>query len=212
MASWIAHMRIAEYFINKYETLNNLSFLVGSIAPDCGVPNDDSTDYTPKKYITHWFNGTDFDVNDFRMKHLQDKDTKFPFYLGYYFHLLLDREWTRFLNLKRNAPNETDRIIDKVLINAIKKDMDMQDRIFLRDNPNSIFFTVFAKIDAFPNYYFDFFPPDAFTKQIKNIVGIYLISYSNLYNEFYLVSKSDMDCFVKEAIASIEKIKLIEEL
>ena len=41
MATWIAHMRIAEHFMKKDAALDNALFLVGNIGPDCGVPNED---------------------------------------------------------------------------------------------------------------------------------------------------------------------------
>ena len=53
MATWIAHMRIAEYFMNKDNRLNNIYFLVGNIGPDCGVPNEVWSKFTPDKDITH---------------------------------------------------------------------------------------------------------------------------------------------------------------
>ena len=84
MATWIGHMRIADYFMKRYEMLNNAEFLVGNIAPDCGVPNEDWSVFTPGKEITHWHKkgSAEIDAEDFRQKYLQVKDDKYPFYLG----------------------------------------------------------------------------------------------------------------------------------
>ena len=54
MATWLSHMRIAEFFMNIDNQLNCIDFLVGSIAPDCGVPDKDWKNFTPGKHITHW--------------------------------------------------------------------------------------------------------------------------------------------------------------
>lgn len=50
MATWMTHLRVAESVI---QTLNipKRMFLVGNIAPDCGVPNEDLTAYVPPKKI-----------------------------------------------------------------------------------------------------------------------------------------------------------------
>jgi len=48
MATWITHMRIAEHFMKRYKELNNAIFLVGNLGPDCGVPNEDWSIFTPE--------------------------------------------------------------------------------------------------------------------------------------------------------------------
>lgn len=54
MATWVAHMRIANHFMKTHEHLNNIQFLAGNIGPDCGVPNEDWSRFTPDKTMTHW--------------------------------------------------------------------------------------------------------------------------------------------------------------
>jgi len=85
MATWIAHMRIAEYFMDNYASLNNTAFLVGNIGPDCGVPNNDWSQFTPDGNITHWKTGdkSTIDAEGFRRIYLQAKYEKYPFFMGY---------------------------------------------------------------------------------------------------------------------------------
>lgn len=55
MATWIAHIIIAENLLKKYN-FERKSFLIGSIAPDSGIPNEDRSGFDPSKKITHWIN------------------------------------------------------------------------------------------------------------------------------------------------------------
>ncbi len=209
MATWIAHMRIAEHFMNKYNRLNNPYFLVGNIGPDCGVPNEDWSKFTPDKDVTHWTfkDGKTIDADDFKQKYLVDIDERFPFYLGYYFHLITDIEWK-----KKFEPTYSQYLEkDKNFIWTIKKDWYGQDHLFLRNNPKSIFYTMFSKIVEFDNLFFDFYPSDAFIRQIKYITGFYLSNDENLDREFPYLSKSLMDEFVIETIKVLENINQIKE-
>lgn len=53
MATWIAHLRIAENLIKKYD-FEKKPFIIGNIAPDSGVPNEDWSKFDPPKEVTHW--------------------------------------------------------------------------------------------------------------------------------------------------------------
>jgi len=83
MATWIAHMRIAEHFMKLDERLDSIEFLVGNIAPDCGKPNEDWSKFTPDVSITHWKNdGENIDAEDFKHKYIHKGETGYDFYLG----------------------------------------------------------------------------------------------------------------------------------
>ena len=76
MATWIAHMRIAEYFMNHNEHLNNNEFLVGNLGPDCGVPNEDWSKFTPDNKVTHWkLDGKNIDAEDFKNKYVNNSNS-----------------------------------------------------------------------------------------------------------------------------------------
>lgn len=201
MATWIGHMRIADYFMKKQADLNNAEFLVGNIAPDCGVPNEDGSGYTPDKEITHWYKkgSTEIDAEDFRQKYLQVKDEKYPFYLGYYFHLLTDIAWSALYRRKYAALLAK----DPKFIRTIKEDWYGQDFVFLQKNPNFVFFTRFAPIKSFANVYFDFYPADVFSRQIRYITDFYLSSPAE-NRDFPYLSAAEMDDFVADTAAWIE--------
>jgi len=207
MATWIAHMRIAEYFMKKYSALDNDEFLVGNIAPDCGVPNEDWSSFTPDKSITHWLkDGENIDAEDFKNQYLI-KNNQQPFYMGYYFHLLTDIEWTKLYKKKKAELWDYQGLSkDEKFIWTIKKDWYGQDHLYLQNTPDSVFFTVFSKIQEFPNSYFDVYPEDAFIKQMKYITNFYLNAKEDFTREFPYLSKIEMDNFVQKTISVLESV------
>lgn len=62
MATWIAHLRIAENILKKGYGFEPKAFAVGNIGPDSGVPNEDWSNFDPPKKITHWM-GEDKKIN-----------------------------------------------------------------------------------------------------------------------------------------------------
>ena len=206
MATWIAHLRIAEHFIENY-SLNKLNFLVGNIAPDSGEPNEDWSIFTPDTKISHWKNdGKNIDANNFRDIHINKNNPKNDFYLGYYFHLLTDIEWEKLYQKKILEPIYYENLNkDKNYIWTIKKDWYGQDYIFLHNNPNSIFFTEFAKIDIFENDFLDIFSKDAFTNKIKYITNYYKNAEVDSKREYPYLSTKEMDSFINKTIIKFEK-------
>jgi len=89
---------------------------------------------------------------------------------------------------------------------TIKKDWYGQDRIFLQENRDSIFFTMFSKINEFPNDYFDFYPANAFIRQVKYITNWYMDEFEkeNPDREFPFLSKKEMDDFVNDTIGLLQ--------
>lgn len=211
MATWIAHMRIAEYFMKNCASLNSNAFLVGNIAPDCGVPNEDWSHFTPDANITHWKTGENkltIDADAFKQSYLQIKDESYPFFLGYYFHLLTDIEWAKLYERKKQDPLYAEGLVaDKKFIWTIKKDWYGQDHVYLQEHKESVFYTAFSKIDDFPNVYFNFYPDDAFIRKIRYITDFYLKANENPNRDFPFLSKAEMNAFVENTI-NILKTKL----
>ena len=58
MASWMVHLRIADELLNKLDGIDETAFIVGSIAPDSGVPNADWSVFSPPKSVTHFYKRT----------------------------------------------------------------------------------------------------------------------------------------------------------
>ena len=205
MATWIAHMRIAEHFMNFDEKLNSNEFLVGNLAPDCGVPNEDWSKFTPDSNVTHWkLDGKNINIKDFKDKYIHNSN---PFYLGYFFHLITDIEWDKLFTRKKSEPLYYEGLnTDPQFIWIIKKDWYGQDHLYLERNPDSIFFRNFQHINEFNNIYFEIYPEDAFTKRIRYITDFYLNTKEDAGREFPYLSKNEMDSFVDETIVLLKDI------
>ncbi|MFA7135884.1 MAG: zinc dependent phospholipase C family protein [Bacteroidales bacterium] len=179
--------------------LNCIDFLIGSIAPDCGVPNQDWSKFTPEKTITHWqLDGKNIDAENFKEKYVVKNGNGFSFYLGYYFHLLTDIAFSRYFK------SVTEQIrADATLTQKITQDYLNQDFVYLQNHPNSVFYTVFSKIKEFDNNYLGFFSKDAFTQRIRHITNNYLAESKHTVSEFPIIYKLDLDLFVRETIMFI---------
>ena len=106
MASWMIHLRIADKLLDKLNNITTTEFIMGNIAPDSGVPNEDWSVFTPSGDISHfkeesldgWKN---INIDKFINEHFTIEQIKrytnqeFSFFLGYYTHLLTDIEWVK---------------------------------------------------------------------------------------------------------------------
>ena len=54
MAEWVSHLMVADKVLEALSWLKRHEFCVGNIAPDCNIPNEDWTAFTPSREITHW--------------------------------------------------------------------------------------------------------------------------------------------------------------
>jgi hypothetical protein len=100
----MVHLRIADRLIDDIINLSYTEFVVGNIAPDSGVPNEDWSVFTPSGDVSH-FKTTDTDgFKDIHLNEYVDNyysveqrtlyNTKQKsFYLGYLTHLLADVLW-----------------------------------------------------------------------------------------------------------------------
>lgn len=210
MATWIAHLRVAEKLLAIYKDLDKESFLVGNIGPDSGVPNEDWSSFTPPKKISHWENeaGT-IDAEDFKKRYLSNikeyTNQELSFVLGYYVHLLSDIQWSKYLLKRKDDPLYRDNLAkDKNFIWVIKDDWYGQDHLYLRENKQNVFYDIFAKIKEFPNTYFDFFPSEAFTRQVNYISNYYLHCKENVDRDFIYFTKEEMDGYVAAAYDAVK--------
>ena len=115
MATWMVHLRIADRFLDLFDSdaelaenhrIEQTEFVVGNIAPDSGIPSDDWTRFSPPKMVSHFKTkdspgGADIDTDAFCRQHFSAEqraryDGKaYSFFLGYLVHLLSDIEWKK---------------------------------------------------------------------------------------------------------------------
>ena len=54
MPTWANHFRIADKLLPHLKTLNTEYFIIGNIAPDCGIPDSAHGVYMPPTGATHF--------------------------------------------------------------------------------------------------------------------------------------------------------------
>lgn len=210
MATWIAHLRIAENLIGKGYDLEPVPFVVGNIGPDSGVPNEDWSNFDPPKKVTHWTdeNGR-ANAQDFWDKYLSSSEAandrdRYSFNIGYYVHLLTDFEWSGMAE-KKMMENLYKEGLDKNpnFIWTIKKDWYGLDFLYLSKHPECIFYKLFMNIKEVPDY-LDYFPAGAFERQVNYITGFYLGENEETKDNFVFLTEKEMDKFVSDATKIID--------
>ena len=219
MATWGSHFRIAENILKIYPTLNQKFFAIGNIAPDCGLPNDDWSSFTPPKKTSHFTidNTSDFletktdkfilsDVK-FYSKYLKDYDI-FSFqgnksiFLGYFIHLVTDNLWNyyimnplkeKYLKELQNNPN---------FIWDVKRDWYDIDKIYITENKDSLFWTDFLEAE-YDEDLLDFFPREGVKRQLKFIKNFYQITNEEYLRiskkQFIYLDRIQMDNFIQNS-------------
>ncbi len=217
MATWIAHLRIAENLLATIPTLDAGQFAIGNIAPDSGIPDEKWETFNPPPHVTHFKRSDsvhkDIADLDFYRRYLADippQDTaRFSFRLGYFFHLITDNLWTILIGKPTQARYPEEFAADKDFIWEVKQDWYGLDQIYVRAHPDCIFWRIF--LDAEPAAAdLDFLPPDALTRQLDYIKTFYQRCDEKIdvmcARPMIYLSAADMDSFVLEATDRIEKI------
>ena len=92
---------VADKVLSSIQNLKRKEFCVGNIAPDCNVENEDWTQFTPSREVTHWMSAsrkTAADSDKFFEEYVEKRredissDEELSFLYGYYSHLVTDAE------------------------------------------------------------------------------------------------------------------------
>lgn len=217
MATWIAHLRIAENLLERIPGLDPGQFAIGNIAPDSGIPDEKWEKFNPLPEVTHFKRSKsvhkDIADLDFYRDYLADilpGDTdRFSFRLGYFFHLITDNLWTKQVG-KPTTERFAERFAaDKSFIWEVKKDWYGLDHIYVREHPDCLYWRVF--LGAQPvSAELDFLPPQALPRQMRHIKSYYQLDDDEIQDimmrpKVYL-SKAEMDRFVDDSTESIHAI------
>ena len=204
MATWIAHIRLAENLLAYGFQLAVEPFLVGNIAPDSGI-EDKNGNWQPTRAVTHWYDvNNNFQPEDFYEAYLSNatlSNNEYAFMMGYYCHLVADVEWKAQIWKPMSRLPHWQAVLNNPDENTwtIKKDWYGCDFIYLRDNPDNIYETVFKKIETFPDY-LDYLLPGAVMQSIARIRDYYeneesqQLSYAH---DYPYLKQGDMDGYVE---------------
>ena len=210
MASWMIHLRIADRLLPSFREIDETAFVIGNIAPDSGVPNEDETAYFPPKTVSHFQRKTEsgsrldteaFQARYFTAEVIRGYDLrKYSFFLGYYVHLLTDIRWsgTIIQALKQDYPEEY--MQDKNgLVRKAKEDWYDLDFLYLKEHPDFNAFSLYESAEHFDNDLMDLFSRDAFEDRRQFICSFYRSEeHGDLYREYRYLTKDQADRFVLE--------------
>ncbi|MBN2258093.1 MAG: zinc dependent phospholipase C family protein [Anaerolineaceae bacterium] len=214
MATWIAHLRIAEMLLNELTELDPAMFVSGSIAPDCGLPNEDWSQFTPPKQITHFYvaPGEMHDMLFFREYlegHLLAENTSRMSYLwGYFLHLVSDLLW--YHRLASTTRSQYPALFAEKGEQAwwvVKEDWYDLDHKYLRDHPESLFWKTFINLRD-PPQYVPFLPAEGIHIQFAHIRDYYGNArvQKGIDRPFPYLNETTMLRFIKNTVASLLKL------
>ena len=117
MSTWVTHLMVADKVLQQIPELSKHEFLVGNIAPDCNVENEDWTSFTPSREVTHWMSegrkvAADCDrfLYEYVNKREKPDEKEESFLLGYYAHLIVDAEFQRHIRDEERVKSTWERI------------------------------------------------------------------------------------------------------
>lgn len=218
MASWMVHLRIADRLLDRISDLIETEFVVGNIAPDSGIPNEDWSNFTPSSAISHFkITSTDglkkIDIEKYIKRYLSEQQRKEynkkqrSFYLGYFTHLLTDIMWADEIVRPKKEQFRTLYEKDKTAwIWEQKKDWYDLDFLFLKKYPSFRAFAIYQNAVGFQNEYLDFFSKEAFDNRREYITNFYQEKREGLEREYPFLTENEMDQFVNQTSKKIEDI------
>ena len=212
MASWMVHLRIADKLLDHLSSISATEFIVGNIAPDSGIPNEDWSQFTPSTVISHFRTPRHkkADPLHFAEKYFTEQQRKdysikaFSFYLGYLVHLITDVSWSNNIlyPAKERFAIEWAADPDKCIW-RMKEDWYDLDFMYLRDHPSFRAFQIYLHAEEFENQFMDEFAIDAFDNRRKYITGFYQAGKENLDRHYPYLTKEEMDSFVQKTTSEI---------
>ena len=225
MATWIAHLRIAENLLERIPNLDPGQFAIGNVAPDSGIPDEKWEKFDPPPQVTHFKRSKsvhkDIADLDFYRGYLADippvDEPRFSFRLGYFFHLITDNLWTIEVGRPTSERWAEQFAADTKFIWEVKEDWYGLDHIYVREHPDCLYWRVFLDTEPFDatqdkpaSAELDFLPPKALPHQLKHIKSFYQRDDDEIKammaRPMIYLSQSEMDRFVTTATERIYDI------
>ena len=222
MASWMIHLRIADKLLDRIPDLAPIEFIMGNMAPDSGVPNEDWSAYSPSTAVSHYRedNGSGkkaINLNTYIGQYFTPArrsgytEGQYSFYLGYLTHLMADVLWSdQVANPARKKYAREFADHGQKFWSTIKEDWYDLDFLYLKKHPGFRAFRAYLGSVGFQNTFLDFFAPDAFDNRREYITSFYLQPNNHLDREYPYLTEADADRFVDYAVTEI--LSRLEEL
>lgn len=214
MATWIAHLRIAETLLDRIPRLDPGQFAIGSVAPDSGFPDERWEKFDPPPQVTHFKRSrsvhkdiADLDFYRGYLANVLPGDTpRFSFRLGYFFHLITDNLWTIKVGRPTSERWAEQFEADSKFIWEVKKDWYGLDHIYVREHPDCLYWRDFLEAEP-ACAELDFLPPEALPHQLRHIKKFYQLDDDEIREMMsrpkQYLTREEMDNFVSDAIERI---------
>ncbi len=216
MATWIAHLRIAENLLKWMPELDPHTFAVGSVAPDSGIPDEKWEKFTPPGEVTHFKSpkGSTHSAADldFYRQYLAGKPfpgddrKKASFLFGYFCHLVTDNLWSAMIYQPTRSRYQREFETIPGLIWEVKKDWYGLDFEYVRSHPDSLYWRIFLACTV-PENYLEFLLPEGVQRSLKHIQEYYQRwddhVQERVNRERIYLTESEMDHFVEIATSTI---------
>ncbi|MBQ6292798.1 MAG: zinc dependent phospholipase C family protein [Lachnospiraceae bacterium] len=212
MASWMVHLRIADELLPHLKNIDETAFVMGNMAPDSGVPNEDWTQFHPPTSVSHFKRkaeaGSVIDIDAFCESYFNDQRIsryslrEYSFFLGYYCHLLTDIRWSEtVVAALQNAHPEECAADRNKLIETAKEDWYDLDFLYLERHPDFRTFSLYENAKGFKNEFMDIFSQDAFEDRRRYICGFYRSDeHGDLHREYRYLTPEEVNNFVAETV------------
>lgn len=228
MATWVTHLIIADKILSSFPQLDKLGFRVGNIAPDCNVENEDWTDFTPSREVTHWMQGARKKQSDCqafceqyilaRRNNIQTNE-EYSFLLGYYAHLITDAVFQEMIRNDNRVRAVWERLKAddrwKASISGMEESWDTVKMLIPKRNrmaaiytfeseylqlyPQCGYLTDILSLEEFPDY-IDYLPHGAIVRKIK-VMGY--IPQGSPEADYIAFTREEYDSFIEDAVNQI---------
>jgi len=214
MGTWISHLRIAENLLTLFPDLDEVTFAFGNLSPDSGIPNADWTEFDPPKEITHFLRkgegeGEIHDLVYYEQYllniKLEDDIKLYSFRLGYFFHLICDIMWAKRIWDASKIIYEHELEADRSkAIENIKTDWYGLDQLYVRENPDSLFWRVLVPSQNPPSY-LHFIKNEALHQQYDYIRKFYSEPEKDWFSSrpYHYLNEATMNRIVDESTQAV---------
>ena len=197
MAAWITHLRIADLLIKKFNIPSEIDFVLGSIAPDSGIPDPSSNGYIPPRRLLHRTSedGRTIFYSDFAREYIKKDldDDALSFSVGYYAHLVTDDVWARrvYLPTRRKYIRQIEEF-GNLFRARIKRSWENLDRLYLTNNELCTL-EMLKSAEAVSSCCLDYITPEMLNKKLCEIGSFYDDLTLEFDSEYVFLTEDELD-------------------
>ena len=197
MAAWITHLRVADLLIEKFKIPSERDFVIGSIAPDSGIPDPNSNGYIPPRRLLHRTSedGKTIFYGDFARKYIKKdlSDESLSFLVGYYAHLATDDVWARrvYLPTRRKYIRQVEEF-GNAFRARIKRSWENLDKLYLTNHTVKSL-EILKNTDRVHSCCLDYITPEMLNKKLCEIPSFYDDLTLDFDSEYVFLTEDELD-------------------